>query len=164
VLRPPSLRCSSPWIENASRLGVRAISAREWLKRAYDSVGSNLYEAIRNNEGYRGIAAPQTLRHRYILEDVPMSLVPISELGRTFGVQTELIDAVICLASTIHGTDYRHNARTVESMGLSGRPYRRSSSMCKKGMYNRASHEGIGSRRPWGPRVRQGGRIEAERF
>ena len=104
----------------AAALGVRAISAREWLKRAYDSVGSNLCEAIRNNEGYRGIAAPQTLQHRYVMEDVPMSLVPISELGRTFGVRTELIDAVICLASTIHGTDYRHNGRTVESMGLNG--------------------------------------------
>jgi len=104
----------------AASLGVRATSAREWLDTAYNAVGSNLYEAIRNNESYRGISAPGTLAHRYILEDVPMSLVPISELGRAFGVSTPVIDATIRLASTIHGTDYRANGRTVESMGLTG--------------------------------------------
>jgi opine dehydrogenase len=104
----------------AAALGVRAVSAREWLKTAYNAVGSNLHEAIRNNESYRGISAPGTLEHRYIREDVPMSLVPISELGRAFGVSTPVIDATIRLASTVHGTDYRAKGRSVESMGLNG--------------------------------------------
>lgn len=104
----------------ASALGVNAISARDWLEMAYNAVGTSLHEAIHNNPGYRGITAPQTLEHRYIFEDVPMSLVPISELGRAYGVFTPLMDAVIRLASTIHGTDYRHKGRTVEKMGLSG--------------------------------------------
>ena len=104
----------------AAALGVNAISARDWLEMAYNAIGTSLHEAIHNNPGYRGIMAPQTLEHRYIFEDVPMSLVPISELGRAYGVSTPLMDAVIRLASTIHGTDYRHRGRTVEKMGLSG--------------------------------------------
>jgi len=104
----------------AAALGVNAVSARDWLEMAYNAVGTNLHEAIHNNPGYRGITAPQTLEHRYIFEDVPMSLVPISELGRAHGVSTPLMDAVIRLASTIHGTDYRHKGRSVEDMGLSG--------------------------------------------
>ncbi len=104
----------------AAALGVNAMSALHWLEMAYNAVGSNLHEAVHNNPGYRGITAPQTLEHRYIFEDVPMSLVPISELGRAYGASTPLMDAVIRLASTIHGTDYRHKGRTVERMGLTG--------------------------------------------
>ena len=101
-------------------LGVNAVSAREWLEVVYNAIGTNLHEAIHNNPGYRGIMAPQILEYRYIFEDVPMSLVPISELGRAYGVSTPLMDAVIRLAPTIHSTDYRHRGRTVEKIGLSG--------------------------------------------
>ncbi len=70
----------------ASAVGVRAITAREWLKLAYNADGDNLYEAIHNHPGYRGINAPATLTHRYITEDIPMSLVPIASLGNQYGV------------------------------------------------------------------------------
>ena len=70
----------------ASAVGVRAITAREWLKLAYNADGDNLYEAIHNHPGYRGITAPATLTHRYITEDIPMSLVPIASLGNHYGV------------------------------------------------------------------------------
>jgi hypothetical protein len=65
----------------ASAIGVRAVTAREWLKIAYNADGENLYEAIHNQPGYRGINAPPTLSHRYLTEDIPMSLVPIASLG-----------------------------------------------------------------------------------
>ena len=66
----------------ASSLGIRARTAMEWLKMAYDTTGEDLHEAIHNQPGYYGIKAPSTLNHRYIFEDVPMSLVPIASLGR----------------------------------------------------------------------------------
>ena len=53
---------------------------------AYDSDGIDLYEAIRNQTGYRGIKAPSTVNHRYINEDVPMSLVPMASIGRSLGL------------------------------------------------------------------------------
>jgi opine dehydrogenase len=40
-------------------------------------------------------------------EDVGYGLVFISDLGKEYGVETRLIDAVILLASSIMGTDYR---------------------------------------------------------
>ena len=46
------------------------------------SQGDTLFEAIQNQTGYYGINAPSTLQHRYISEDVPMSLVPIAALER----------------------------------------------------------------------------------
>lgn len=104
----------------AAALGVRAQTALEWLAAAYSATGDNLFEAMHDNPGYRGIMAPRSLRHRYIFEDVPFSLVPIVELGRRFGVNVWAIDSMIRLACVIHRTDYYHRGRTLESMGLTG--------------------------------------------
>lgn len=101
-------------------LGVRSVSAREWLYLSYDSSGADLCEAIRNTESYQGIKAPPTLAHRYIFEDVPMSLVPIASLGSMLGVPTPAIDMIIELGSIILGKDFRAEGRTVERLGLAG--------------------------------------------
>jgi len=104
----------------AAALGVRARPALRWLKDAYSAEGATLYEAIQANPGYQGIKAPRNLRHRYIFEDVPFSLVPMASLGEQFGVETWAIDAMIRLACVVHGTNYYRRGRTVEDMGLQG--------------------------------------------
>jgi opine dehydrogenase len=104
----------------ASALGVRSVSAREWLYLSYDSPGKDLFEAIMNTANYRGIKAPPSIDHRYISEDVPMSLVPISSLGSMFGVSTPTIDMIVDLGSILHSVDYRSEGRTAESLGLTG--------------------------------------------
>jgi opine dehydrogenase len=104
----------------ARSLGVRSLSAREWLYLTYDSPGKDLYEAIRNTESYKGIKAPPTIAHRYIYEDVPMSLVPISSIGAMLGVRTSTIDMIIDLGSLLHARDYRAEGRTVDKLGLGG--------------------------------------------
>lgn len=104
----------------AMAMGIRAQSACEWLARAYSAHGETLYETIHDNPGYKGIKAPRQIRHRYIFEDVPYSLVPISELGRRFGVDVWGMDSMIQLASIIADTDYRYRGRTLEKMGLVG--------------------------------------------
>lgn len=103
----------------ASSIGIRARTAQEWLKLAYNSVGETLHEAIQNQPGYYGIKAPATLNHRYIFEDVPMSLVPIASLGKRYGVSVHGMESIIRLGSIIHRTDYWRRGRTVEKLGLS---------------------------------------------
>jgi opine dehydrogenase len=102
----------------ASSVGIRARTSLEWLKLAYDTGGENLYEAIHNQPGYNGIKAPTTLNHRYIFEDVPMSLVPIASLGKRYGVSVQGMESLIRLGSIIHRTDYWRRGRTVERLGL----------------------------------------------
>jgi opine dehydrogenase len=104
----------------ARALGMRSVSAREWLYLTYDSSGSNLFESIRATTGYAGIKAPSSINHRYIWEDVPMSLVPMASIGAMLGVPTPTIDMVIDLAQLMHGTDYRAVGRTVETLGIAG--------------------------------------------
>ncbi|HSB66224.1 MAG TPA: NAD/NADP octopine/nopaline dehydrogenase family protein [Anaerolineales bacterium] len=102
----------------ASSVGIRARTSLEWLKLAYNTVGEDLHEAIHNQPGYYGIKAPTTLNHRYIFEDVPMSLVPIASLGKRYGVSVSGMESMIKIASVIHRTDYWRRGRTVERLGL----------------------------------------------
>jgi opine dehydrogenase len=104
----------------AAALGIRAQTACEWLATAYSATGENIDQAMHDNPGYQGIQAPRSLRHRYLFEDIPFSLVPIVELGKRFGVNVSTIDSMIQLACIIHGTDYYHRGRTLERMGLTG--------------------------------------------
>jgi len=102
----------------ASSLGIRARTALEWLQLAYDTTGDDLHDAIHNQPGYYGIKAPSTLNHRYLFEDVPMSLVPIASLGIRYGVSVRGMESMIQIASFIHRTDYWRRGRTVEKLGL----------------------------------------------
>ena len=102
----------------AAALGIRARTGIEWLRMAYDANGATLHEAIHNQPGYRGIKAPPTLNHRYITEDVPMSLVPIAALGQRYGVRVRGMDSVIRLACIIHRTDYWRRGRTLDKLGV----------------------------------------------
>lgn len=108
-------------VQVAEALGFRAMSAREWLYIAYDAAGRTLYEAMRANRGYDGIKAPKSVYHRYITEDIPMSLVPILSLGELVGVPTPTIHSIILLGSVLHEIDYLAVGRTAESLGLAGK-------------------------------------------
>jgi opine dehydrogenase len=104
----------------ATSIGVRARTALEWLHLAYNVQGDTIYEAIQNQTGYYGIKAPNTLNHRYIFEDIPMSLVPIASLALRYGVSVRGIESIIRLACFIHGTDYWRNGRTLDKLGIQG--------------------------------------------
>ncbi|HEX9908293.1 MAG TPA: NAD/NADP octopine/nopaline dehydrogenase family protein [Thermoplasmata archaeon] len=102
-------------------LGVHLHTAREWLYLAYASSGRTLFDAIQATPGYKGVRAPSTLTHRYILEDVPMSLVPMVSVGNMLGVKTQTLSSLIHMASAIHSRDFWSEGRTVEKIGLVGK-------------------------------------------
>lgn len=104
----------------ARALGASSVSAREWLYLSYDSPGRDIYEAIRNTDAYRGIKAPPTVNHRYVFEDLPMSLVPIASMGRMLGIAAPTIEMIIDLGSILLDRDFRLEGRTVERLGIAG--------------------------------------------
>ncbi len=102
-------------------LNVNTLSAKDWLEYSYGAKGDSLYEAIQNNPGYKGLQAPKGLNIRYIYEDVPYSLVPMSSLAKQFGLETPpAIDSIIRIAELITGIDFYNEGRTVERLGLAG--------------------------------------------
>lgn len=102
-------------------LGIHLHTAREWLYLAYDSAGRTLYDAIQATPGYKGVRAPSTLAHRYIYEDVPMSLVPMVSMGKLTGVNTPILRSLIHLASAMSSQDFWEVGRTVDNIGLVGK-------------------------------------------
>ncbi|SKC84976.1 NAD/NADP-dependent octopine/nopaline dehydrogenase family protein [Maledivibacter halophilus] len=102
----------------ARKLKVKAISLKEWLSYTYDAHGKTLCEALMNTHGYHGISAPPNMQTRYVFEDVPQSLVPISDMGKHLCINTPTIDSIIQLASIIHNTDYFKYGRKIADMGL----------------------------------------------
>ncbi len=106
----------------AEAMGVEVISALRWLYQTYGSEGSDLYEAIQNTKAYKGIESPGSINHRYIWEDVPTGLVPLSSLGKKLNIPTPMIDSFIHQSISVLRKDFDINffesGRTMERLGL----------------------------------------------
>ena len=79
----------------------------------------SLYELLRNCDAYDGLMAQRTLKTRYIMEDIPFSLVPISALGRVVGIPTPVIDTIIQLGKIMIGPELSEG-RTASHLGIDG--------------------------------------------
>jgi opine dehydrogenase len=124
-------------------LGIDIITAKEWLKLAYNAVGENLLEAIQNQEGYRGIRAPSTVNHRYINEDVPMSLVPMASLGDMLGIRVRGMASIIRQACIIRGKDFWKIGRNVDNLGLSHLRAKNLLTMVTEGSIGKRTESGV---------------------
>ena len=101
----------TPFVENFWRMGYTTEAARD---------SGLAYEAFHQSEPDRWIRAPRSLDHRFLDEDVPYGLIPLSELGRLGGVPTPTMDHMIHLATVATGIDYRGRGLTLARMGIAG--------------------------------------------
>jgi len=108
----------------AKALGIKLPTVIEWLKSTYNTHGNSLHKALQNNQAYYGIKAPKLVdinakkSLRYVVEDVPTGLVPVSELGKKLGILTPAIDTIISIANLMFDTDFRAIGRTLKQLGL----------------------------------------------
>jgi opine dehydrogenase len=102
----------------AKGFSIEIRSIKDWLKDSYKVSGDSVYELIQSNSAYNGVNAAKTLDIRYVTEDVPTGLVPISELGKIVGVTTPNIDAIITILSTVYERDFRKEGRNLENLGI----------------------------------------------
>lgn len=56
---------------------------------------------------------PSRLRHRYLLEDVPMGLSLFQSVGDVLGIETPIADSVITLSSALLNEDFQKNGNSV---------------------------------------------------
>jgi opine dehydrogenase len=102
----------------ASACGVKTRSVADWLRESYEVCGETLYECIQNNKSYSRIDAPQTLKHRYLFEDIPTGLVPLEAIGHALHVATPIAGAIIDLATLLLEHDFRQGGRGGQALGL----------------------------------------------
>ena len=105
-------------IQLAKAMGVKTISARQWLYRVYGARGKTLHEAIQNNTYYQTIDAPNTIHHRYIYEDIPTGLVPLASLGEWLKINTPITNLIIDLACKICQKNFRKEGRTIKNLKI----------------------------------------------
>jgi opine dehydrogenase len=109
----------------AAALGASVPTLEDWFERVYGVRGADLSETCRllttNSDGpYQATGTPKSFEHKYITEDVPVGLMPMSALGAAAGVPTPAIDALITLVRAMTGKDFAAEARTRARMGLAG--------------------------------------------
>jgi opine dehydrogenase len=109
----------------AAALGAAVPTLEDWFDRVYGVREATLVETCRrltyNSDGpYQATGTPNSLDHKFITEDVPTGLVPMSELGAVAGVKTRAIDALVELARCMTGKGFAAEARTLKRLGLSG--------------------------------------------
>jgi opine dehydrogenase len=79
------------------------------------------HAALQESAPNRWVKGPPSLDHRYLHEDVGWGLVPWSEMGRSLGAPTQVMDALITIGSALNGRDYRAEGLTLERLGLAGK-------------------------------------------
>lgn len=107
----------------AHAYGIDLPDAKSWLAATYDLPGDTLQGMLHAmvERGYRYAPAPKSLAHRYLSQDAPCVLVPISAFGKAADVATPVTDAAIQIASALTGRDFMKEGRTLEALGLQGK-------------------------------------------
>ena len=57
---------------------------------------------------------PSFLRHRYLLEDVPMGLGLFVSLGKVAGVDTSIAESIMTLGGALLGEDFKRQSRSIQ--------------------------------------------------
>jgi len=104
-------------------LGLREIwTTQEWYQHSYRVTGETLWDTMQRNPYYEGFHAPgHILTYNHLIDEIPNSLVPVTELGRALGVKTTMTDAIIDLGCAMTQIDFRSHGRTLEVLGLAGK-------------------------------------------
>ena len=101
-------------------LGVNPIMYDEDAFRSTLSAMAEIFQAPFDTAGIiAGVKGPFDMQDRYVTEDIPYGLVPVSQLGDLLTVPTPVIDTQITLLSVINQTNYWKEGRTLEKLGIS---------------------------------------------
>lgn len=101
-------------------LGLELKSLLTWYKLMYDAEAGTLSETVKKNKAYAGVKGHSSMRTRYVLEDIPMGLVPAVSFGKMLGVSVERMEVVVKLGELLLKEDFTTSGRTLGNLGLLG--------------------------------------------
>ncbi len=104
----------------ARAFGLKIPSLLQWYKIAYGVEAETLSETVKKNSAYAQVTGQKTLFTRYLLEDIPMGLVPMVSLGKMLGIDVPRMEAIVKLGELLIERNLTASGRTVENLGLSG--------------------------------------------
>ena len=76
-------------------IGADAETLLDLMNSAWETNCSSVKELGLSNPSLKLVRLPKTLQHRFLTEDIPCGLVPVSRLGRQLGIPTPCTDLMI---------------------------------------------------------------------
>ena len=88
----------------------------------YNAHGDNVSQLLKNVDAYRDIYAANSVRTRYIYEDIPTGMVPFTAMGELLGMPVEKMKLVTTLCEAMLGEDLTNcdYSRNLKNLGLEG--------------------------------------------
>jgi opine dehydrogenase len=103
----------------AKALGYQVIQYEERDFRTTCSIMGVAFQAPFDTLGLIGsILGPKSIYDRYITEDLPCGLVPMSQLGAKLGVPTPVIDSIINIGGVVCDENFWLTGRTLDTLGI----------------------------------------------
>mgnify|MGYP000906023291 CR=1 FL=1 len=112
-------RMDAERVEAGKAVGFTLTPTLEMLKTYYGmNETKTIYEYVNSPETPYADLVGHNVRGRYLTEDVPGVVAPVSRIAEKAGFRTPLSSLVVDLASQLHGTDYWTCGTTLESLGI----------------------------------------------
>lgn len=93
-------------VQIGEALNISVLSTLDIINSFWPRKYGCLFDAIHGNDSYVAAAGPRTLDFRYVTEDIPFGMVPLSKLGDELGVETPYVDTLIHLFNLALKTDF----------------------------------------------------------
>lgn len=107
----------------AAAYGASLIPMKELLNRYYGCDTSSLHQAMQTVPNYRYSQSPPSLDHRFLVEDVTATLIPLQQFARLANVAIPVVDSIVTLAGVLTEIDFYGTGRSLKQFGLSGMSY-----------------------------------------
>ena len=107
-------------LEIGEKLGIRLPTGVDMMVESGYGPRGSLWESLNGSAGLTPVKGPDSLKHRYVTEDIPYGLVAWASLGDAVGVDTPIMDALVAIGSAIMGKNCWKDGRNLEKMGIDG--------------------------------------------
>lgn len=97
----------------AERLGLEYVTILKWANEVYPGTYDDLYEFLKNCPAYQRQISPDSLKHRYIEEEIPYHFVPLVLLGKKMGVRMPVCESLVFIANALNRIDYWELGRDI---------------------------------------------------
>ncbi len=101
-------------------LGLQLPPVLKMYETLYGARAETLTDAVKRTKAYEEVMGQKRVDTRYVLEDIPMSLVPIVSLAKQLGAPHEMMETVCKMGSYVLNADLISGGRTMEKLGFDG--------------------------------------------
>jgi opine dehydrogenase len=101
-------------------LGIQLVPVVKMYEKLYGAKADTLSDAVKRTQAYKEVMGQKQVDTRYVLEDIPMSLVPFVSLAKQLSSPYEMMETVCRMGSYVLNTDLISGGRTMEKLGFDG--------------------------------------------